>query len=239
MYHSVGARRLNDNYGLSVPVKLFKEQMTHLENEGTSFIKMDQSLKQLESSQVKFVAITFDDGYKDNLNAADILIEKSIPFSIYCIADKMGQDDYLSFQDLRSLHETGLCTIGGHGLTHGRLGVMSNRDQIDEIHMCRNILEQGLCNDVVTMSLPHGSLNSKTLQFARDNGFELVCSSRPGLNTENNFDPFHIRRTEIRSQDTILTFVDKFRGSDDWREYVYFGKSLMSWAIDAQWARYR
>jgi peptidoglycan/xylan/chitin deacetylase (PgdA/CDA1 family) len=239
MYHSVGIRKIEDLYGLTVSKDVFKEQITFLIDQDVSFIKLDNKFNKFGENAEHTVALTFDDGYKDNLNAAEVLIDNSIPFSIYCIAEKVGAEDFLSFRDLRELHATGLCTVGGHGMTHQRLGDLSDEHQNNELRACREILEQGLGAPVDTMSLPHGSHNSRTLKFAQSHGYKLVCSSRPGINLPGNFNPFHVRRTEIRSADSLSSFIDKVRGTDDWRSYVYLGKSLLSWALDAQWARYR
>jgi peptidoglycan/xylan/chitin deacetylase (PgdA/CDA1 family) len=238
MYHSVGTPKSGDSYGLTVSKESFLDQISHLVNLNTSFTAVDSRLSSLVSLPLSSFGISFDDGYKDNLIASEILISHSIPFSIYCIADKIGTDDYLSMQDLRDLSATGLCTVGGHGLTHRRLGDLNVADQINELRRCRDILEQGLGLHVETMSLPHGSHNSKTRDLAKDSGYKLICTSRPGLNTLGNFDPLHVRRTEIRAHDSLDSFKKKSAGSDDWRDLVYTGRSLLSWATDAQWKRF-
>ncbi len=238
MYHSVGTSRLDDSYGLTVSKELFHEQISFLESLDGSFISVNSGLERIDSLEKPTFGITFDDGYKDNLIASEILINKSVPFSIYCIADKIGLPDYLSSQDLRDLCATGLCTIGGHGLTHKRLGDLDEANQVYELRRCREILEQALGVPVQTMSLPHGSLSSRTLEFAKSSGYQLICTSRPGINTPRNFDPFHIRRTEIRSFDNLDSFIKKVNGADDWRKTVYLGKSFLSWIVDAQWNRF-
>ena len=239
MYHSVGERKPDDKYGLTVSKELFEAQIDHLLESGSPFVKVDHNIKDFSGIQPGAVGVTFDDGYRDNLIAAEVLIEKSVPFTIYCIAEMIGHQDFLSMQHLRELSATGLCTIGAHGLTHRRLGDLSEDDQKNELFRSRDLLEQGLGQKVTTMSLPHGSLNSKTLPLAKEFGYEVVCSSRPGINFSQNFRPYHVRRTEIRSADSLESFIEKSQGSDDWRRFVYLGRSILSWAIDAQWVRFR
>jgi peptidoglycan/xylan/chitin deacetylase (PgdA/CDA1 family) len=224
MYHSVGLRAKSDGYGLSVSIKDFDAHISYLENVNADFFPLICGALPAEGRPKALTAITFDDGYKDNLNAAEILIKRGIPFSIYCIANKVGSDGFLSAQDLRQLSETDFCTIGAHGLTHAPLGRMSADAQTIELQKSRDILEQLLGKAVTTMSLPHGSHNPKTFTLATSAGYELVCSSRPGLNTKRNFNPMHIRRTELRSRDTVDTFISKWHGSDDWRRFVYDAK---------------
>lgn len=234
MYHGVGHRAVEDSYGLNVTLSDFTSQMDYLQANYQAFAKLDQSLVEQKSVTQPSIAVTFDDGYKNNLDAAEVLQERSIPFSIFCIAEKIGTKDFLSRSDLEDLLSLKSCVIGAHGLTHEKLGMMPEEEQRHELQKSKDILQQLLGRQVTTMSLPHGSLNARTLSLADTIGFNLVCSSRPGLN-HSNLDLYHLRRTEIRSMDTMNSFIDKCHGADDWRAFAYLGKAIMSPFRYAQW----
>jgi peptidoglycan/xylan/chitin deacetylase (PgdA/CDA1 family) len=239
MYHSVGSPLPNDDYGMTVSKETFESQIKFLIELQAHFVSLSPGFETLRDFSKPAVSITFDDGYEDNLTAAETLISQSIPFSIYCIADKIGSPGFLSFSKLRELGATGLCRVGGHGLTHRKLGLLSSDDQRHELKTAREMLEQGLGEKIETMSLPHGSLNSKTITIAKECGYRIVSSSRPGLNYATSLDCFHLRRTELRALDSVDSFVEKFHGSDDWRQYAYLGKSWLSWGMNAQWKRFK
>ena len=78
----------NPNSNLIVPTSRFSEQMAFL-SENYEVVSMDELVSYLESEPYgvlkKFVvAVTFDDGYKDNLTHALPVLEKyNIPATIY------------------------------------------------------------------------------------------------------------------------------------------------------------
>src|ERR1041385_6236651 len=65
------------------------------------------------------VAITFDDGYRDNLTIALPLLEKyQLPVTLFVVAGFVGREQYLSESELREMARHPLVTIGSHGLWH-------------------------------------------------------------------------------------------------------------------------
>jgi len=72
------------NSNLIIPTSKFDEQMKYL-SEKHKVVTMDELVKHLESDSTNFViAITFDDGYKDNLvHALPVLEKYTIPAIIY------------------------------------------------------------------------------------------------------------------------------------------------------------
>src|SRR4051812_39876654 len=84
MYHKV-----NDVPGnpLSVPTSLFAEQMAALADLGYRVVALDEVLAHYREGRPLppgAVLITFDDGYRDNLeNAAPILAARGYPATIF------------------------------------------------------------------------------------------------------------------------------------------------------------
>jgi peptidoglycan/xylan/chitin deacetylase (PgdA/CDA1 family) len=74
----------NLNSDLIMPVSKFEEQMRYL-SETHEVVTMDELVEHIESDSTEFViAITFDDGYKDNLvHALPVLEKYNIPAMIY------------------------------------------------------------------------------------------------------------------------------------------------------------
>lgn len=67
----------------------------------------------------KGVLFTVDDGYKSTLEGFKVFEEYEIPFLLFVSTEFIGYPDYLSWDDLRSLNENPLVTIGGHSHSHG------------------------------------------------------------------------------------------------------------------------
>ena len=79
-YHRIAETTKTDLNKLAVPPLIFREQLSYLKGE-RKFV----SLKEMVSEpNANTVAVTFDDGYKDNLSiAADILSDLDIPASFF------------------------------------------------------------------------------------------------------------------------------------------------------------
>jgi len=71
------------------------------------------------STSSRRIAITFDDGYRDNLTVALPLLEKfQLPMTLFVTAGFVDREGYLSEEELGELSRHPLITIGAHGLWH-------------------------------------------------------------------------------------------------------------------------
>jgi peptidoglycan/xylan/chitin deacetylase (PgdA/CDA1 family) len=84
MYHRV-ARVHHDPWGLAVDPEHFEEQIAYLKEHRTA-MPMDEFVQRIRSNTLSpdAVAITFDDGYRDNLvNAMPVLVRHGVPASLF------------------------------------------------------------------------------------------------------------------------------------------------------------
>ena len=90
------------------------------------------------------IAITFDDGYKDNLYvAAPILAEYGSPFTVFITAKFVNKNSsvYLTPGEMRELSALPGVTIGSHGMTHRRLTGLNSGDLMSELSKSRSRIE--------------------------------------------------------------------------------------------------
>ena len=89
------------NSNLIMPTSKFTEQMKFL-SERHTVVSMDELVEHLESDSNKFVvAITFDDGYKDNLiHALPVLERYNIPATIYVITRLPEGDTWMWWYEI-------------------------------------------------------------------------------------------------------------------------------------------
>jgi len=238
MYHSVGKPHTGDTYGLTTSASGFDEQLRLIQSLGLSVVPVTKQAVCTLSDRASQIGITFDDGFEDNIGAAEILERYNYPFSIYMIASQIGKPGFLNANQLRELSKSKNCTIGAHGLSHQPMGAMNSKNQSFELVSSKAILEDALGMQVDTMSLPHGSLNRRTQELGQRAGFDLICSSRPGLNSHTDLNIFHLRRTEVRPAHTANTFCNLLFGSQDWKQWIYFGRAIAPLAR-SQWRPYR
>ena len=217
-YHSVGLR----DHEMNVSPASFREQMRWLADHGET-VSLERAANGDEG-----VAITFDDGYRDNLTeAAPILDAYKVPATLFFVSGRAGgtldhddpADDHtriLSWDELRELANGGWA-IGGHTVTHPRLSQLDIETQREEVEGCKRDIERELGREVTTFAYPFGSaldFTATTTRIVQESGYTLAVSNRYGVNSTER-DPFALRRIWIDRSDSLASFAAKVEGRLD------------------------
>lgn len=141
IYHRVGGGTTNE---LDLDVATFERQLAMLADHDV--VSLDAALDRLEAGTAKpSVVLTFDDGFADVYrNAWPLLRERRIPFTIYLASAYMGTvmqwegatatgepGRGLSWDQIRQMVDSGLCTLGNHTHRHVRPEALTT-DELDE-----------------------------------------------------------------------------------------------------------
>lgn len=127
MFHRVcpakGEIRIRGNAGMEVTPEYLEKLVQTLMEENYEFVSLDTVYDRLQEKHIgrKFIALTFDDGYADNLiHAYPILKKYNIPFTIYIVTnypdgqltpwwypleDLILKNDFLEFQEDEKRYE--------------------------------------------------------------------------------------------------------------------------------------
>ena len=216
-YHSVGHR----DHEMNVTPEDFRAQMKWISENCVIIPLADAAMGK------PGIAITFDDGYRDNLiNAAPILKEFGFTATVFVVTGKVGamlehDDDpetsaLMTWEELRKWESIGL-SVGGHTMTHKRLSQLTDQDQENEIRDCALNLEENLKNRIEAFAYPFGSaldFNDISKSLAKEAGFAYAVSNRYGPNNAAS-DRWNLRRIWIDNTDSISTLEDKVRGRLD------------------------
>ncbi len=216
MYHSVAtdsAADRSDTYSIS------RSRFTnHLDYLSEHRAEDDLAVRTFFEIDEIGVAITFDDGYRDNLEiAAPLLVERGFPFHIFI------NPGFLRSGDGRYLNETMLCelaglpgvTIGAHGYSHKRLTECSPSELEGELISSKKWLEDTIGKEITSMAYPHGALDNNVKSAVQKVGFELAACSHFGK-VDANSDKLALERTDIWSRDNVRIFGSKLEGNWDW-----------------------
>ncbi len=216
-YHSIGGR----DHEMNVAPADFADQMEWL-NDQSDVITLDEA-----SRGVPGVAITFDDGYADNLsNAAPILQQYAFPATVFVVAGQLGATlDHdcgqpfarlLNEDELVELHAAGV-EIGGHSMTHRRLTSLDAETKRDEIVASKQVLESVLRESIHAFAYPYGTgrdFDADCVAIVQEAGFACAVSNRYGP-VRPSAERYALRRINIDRTDTLATFAAKVDGRLD------------------------
>lgn len=122
------------------------------------------------------VAITFDDGWKDNMIAARMLVERKMSATFYVLSGAFNHHMYLSKDEVIWLSQYRNFEIGAHSHTHfmewvGRMDTVDDRIMIGEIVMSKVILEDLIGKPVNSFAWPFGYSRQNVLKKMLAIGF--------------------------------------------------------------------
>ncbi|MBF0465896.1 MAG: polysaccharide deacetylase family protein [Nitrospirae bacterium] len=232
LYHSVDSRLPHDSYGISIAKNQFERHIHELMNM-TSFLSVIslQHIDRLNINTKLHIAITFDDGYRDNLYiAAPILLKYKIPFTVFVTTSFLRSNSafYLTIDDLKELSGLEGVTIGSHGTTHKCLTTCNDKELWEELYGSRCYLEDITGKPVKTISYPHGSVDNRVCNMTEKAEYKTGCCSMFGINNQYN-DKFLLKRTEVIKTDTVDDFTCKIYGGWDWyrwKQEIFETKAL-------------
>lgn len=167
------------------------------------------------------VAITIDDGYRDNFDIAyPILRWFGYTATIFLVSAKLGGKHDRTDKDLigRPLLDVPLIQVmaaggirfGGHTRTHPSLPSLDEAGVRAEVGGSRADLQRVLGAPVEAFAFPYGDWDERSVRAARDAGFLAACTvrSRPSYADGR---PLLIDRIEICGRDSLVVFLRKLR----------------------------
>ena len=216
IYHRVGGGSRDE---LDVGTDQFREQVDALGDQEVS--SLDDAWTALRRGDPRHrVVLTFDDGFADvYVNAWPLLRERGLPFTIYLTTAYVGGRmrwegstakeqgaPGLSWDQLREMVGSGLCTIGNHTHTHVRPEQLTTK----ELDRCSELVEQRLGvtprHFAYTWGIPVPRLERQLAErFA-------TCSTGQLGRNHPGADPLRLTRVPVRRTDPLGFFRAKLRG---------------------------
>lgn len=220
MYHSVGTPIEGDTRGLyNMRFEQFEGHMRHLtQHWREALVPFDPAA--FKGGAVR-IAVTFDDGYLDNLTvAAPLLTDLGIPFTVFVCTGMVAQRQagFLGPQEVRELAGLPGVRIGSHSMSHARLTLLDDHQLQEELSGSKFYLEDLIGREVDSLSYPHGDVDRRVRDAAGKVGYKIGGTSRFDVNGGGR-DPLLLCRTDIWACDDLPVFREKLQGDWDWNRW--------------------
>ncbi|WP_323963875.1 polysaccharide deacetylase family protein [Aeromonas hydrophila] len=174
----------------------------------------------------KYLMITADDGYQDNLTRMLPLLEKYGYKAVVYVVTGEGYNrwdveqasnpdtrvDLMNGEQLKALTASGHVEIGGHTLTHPRLSKLAPEQQAHEIQENKRQLEALLGHPLLSFAYPYGDMDESAKAQAMAAGYRFAVATNSGPRAMHQ-DPFRIRRIAIFPRTDVFGLWRKIRGN--------------------------
>jgi peptidoglycan/xylan/chitin deacetylase (PgdA/CDA1 family) len=231
MYHMVSPHLRGGRFnGLRVTPGNFEKQLRWLRKRGFHFFTVSELWTQRHELPARSVALTFDDGYRDNLTNMLPLLEKyDARATVYVVVDRhdrewsttrkashdngeLRREAKLSEGELLALARSGRVEIGAHTLTHPDLRGLPASRLDDEIRGSAEHLATMLGVPVRSFAYPFGFFDDAAVNAVSGAGYMTAVTTVTGIADLAHVDGLRIPRVKISGRDNLLAFVMRIRG---------------------------
>jgi peptidoglycan/xylan/chitin deacetylase (PgdA/CDA1 family) len=210
--------RVNDvsaGDGLTLSPEQFEDHCRFL-SDNFIVVPLAEIVQRLESGTGfdRHVAITFDDGYRDNAEiAAPILSRYGLHATFFVTTGFIGSDivapwdtdmptapGWMTWDQVCELYHQGFA-IGGHTIDHVDLGHETGDDALRQLTASRSMLCERLGAEVELFAYPFGRRDNMTDEnrlLVREAGFRCCVSCFGGV-VETGTSPFELPRIALSS----------------------------------------
>jgi len=180
----------------------------------------------------KPLLLTFDDGYRDNLEVASPLLKKfGLRAQLFLLADKGIASNVWDQNSTEPAHEIvsgadrqkwkdSAFEIGSHGFSHKKITEFSEAQAFAELKKSKEALENEFGLPVISYAFTYGTTTGNSAALAEAAGYEYaVNTDSGGLHLEE--DPHAIFRVNIFPEEN---FWSLFKKTSSWYRRYYFFK---------------
>jgi len=203
VYHTISTPEVRLPADIDISPQRFEEHLRWLAKRRERVVTLRDTLSAPKNKSL--IAITFDDGYLDNLTVALPLLEKyDLPMTLFMAAGFVGKEGYLTSDDLKFLAAHPLVTIGSHTFHHRHLTELSEEEARFELLESKKLLEEITEKTIDLLAYPYGDCNAAIERLSERCGYRAAWSVWNGNDT-----PFSRWRVPLGRNDNLPRFIAK------------------------------
>jgi peptidoglycan/xylan/chitin deacetylase (PgdA/CDA1 family) len=219
MYHAIGAPG-EPAARFVLPLRAFERQMAWLARLRFNVVPLDPAVRRLlagEPPPPRAVALTFDDGTRDNHTLAlPVLQRYGFPATAFIVTSVMGES--VSWTErpgiggrptmtwAEALELQPLVSLEPHTRTHPSLPTLGDEQLAAEVRGSREDLEARTGRPHVLFAYPYGHYDQRVQAAVVSAGFSAALSVSWGT-SDTSTPPYALKRLEIGGKDTSWRFL--------------------------------
>jgi peptidoglycan/xylan/chitin deacetylase (PgdA/CDA1 family) len=237
---------VHPKYEFANSPEVFTKMMRTISDLGKTSHTMAAITSELNNQSISenTIAITFDDGYRDNYEQAfPLLIDSGVTATFYVIAGLIANKkmkptrqiydglEIMTKEQIVEMSNAGM-EIGSHTWSHYALRHADKETLRYELETSKKYLEDVLGREVTSFCYPNGEVpmnipEGELFDLFREIGYTNVTTSQWGCIT-NQSHPLQLSRQIVEAFDTSEEFRRKLNGNYDYMRLVQKIKGLQN-----------
>ena len=209
IYHSIAEYSGTGSKELYVTPESFEAQMIYLRDHGFTLLTFEQWHEAMNVKKPIF--ITFDDGYKNNLNVFTVFQklqtrEFKPKGTMFVISDFIGRANRLSSDEIKRLTDSGLISVQSHTATHPDL--TKSEKLTYELKDSREKIEKITGKEVIALAYPYGNTDKRVVsETEKYYTYGLTTNPGPYTSSSNKKERYILPRTYVKYSTTLKEFA--------------------------------
>ena len=213
LYHSVDDRPGRVERPYAVSRSTFAAHVEAIVASGASALTVSELTDAMRLGLLppRPLAITFDDGYADNLGPINMLVAHGLRATVYVTAGEVGQPGRLTPSQLAGLASLAEVEVGAHSMSHPRLDELGAAELAEEVTASKGCLEDITGGPVSSFAYPHGAYDRRVRRAVIDAGYTSAAAVKNALSHDRD-DPFAIARWTVSRRTSPARIVSVLNG---------------------------
>ena len=197
MYHRFDESRYPST---NIQMDIFKKQIKIIRKLKYNFYDPVDLKKNFQTPKInKKILITVDDAFSSFYHFAwPFLKKEKIPFILFVSTKAVGQDGYMTWDQIKELEKETTVHIGNHSHAHNYLVDLKNEEFINDINTASKIFDEKLGYNPIFFSYPFGEYNSSIKEYISKN-FKFSFGQHSGV-IDSNKDRYELPRFPINEK---------------------------------------